>query len=114
MVKLKDNTLTKTEINSIYSKIIDINNKIEKMKKFKIKRKIINQETILLQENINKLIEEKKGLSKILESKKGHFRKNCLGKIVDYSGRSVITVEPRYNLNQCGLPKKIVEKSKIK
>ena len=48
-----------------------------------------------------------KSLSRILQGKKGHFRENILGKTVDYSGRSVIIVEPKLKLNECGLPKEM-------
>jgi DNA-directed RNA polymerase subunit beta' len=120
IIILKDNTLSKTDLNNLYAKIININNKIKKLLKFNIPKKIITAETSLLQENIDKLIVEKKtttnltkSLSKRMEGKTGHFRKNLLGKTVDYSGRSVITVEPKLNINQCGLPKKIVTNLKI-
>lgn len=50
-----------------------------------------------------------KSLSKIIQGKRGRFRENLLGKTVDYSGRSVIIVEPKLQINQCGLPKEIDE-----
>lgn len=113
MVQLKDksNVLIKTDLNQIYGKIIDINNKIGRLKKFNVTKKIIENENLSLQKIIDKLIVEKiaskdltKSLSRRLETKSGLFRKNLLGKTVNYSARSVITVEPKLKLNQCGLP----------
>lgn len=55
-----------------------------------------------------------KSLSEILKGKKGRFRENLLGKTVDYSGRSVIIVEPKLNVNECGLPEDMVVSLKLK
>nr|YP_009145447.1 RNA polymerase beta' subunit [Monomorphina parapyrum]AKL78920.1 RNA polymerase beta' subunit [Monomorphina parapyrum] len=120
IVKLQDNTIITTDLNFFYSKIIDSNNKIIKLRKMSVPENFLNNEKLILQENVDKLINNEskkntktanqnslKSLSKIIQGKRGRFRENLLGKTVDYSGRSVIIVEPKLNINQCGLPKEI-------
>lgn len=112
MIKLKDNTLARTEINQKYSKTIETNQKIEKLIKFGTEENFILDEKISLQKSVDQIIRSKEStnsLSTRIEGKPGFIRKNLLGKTVDYSARSVITVEPKLKLNQCGLPKEIGE-----
>nr|YP_009145380.1 RNA polymerase beta' subunit [Cryptoglena skujai]AKL39005.1 RNA polymerase beta' subunit [Cryptoglena skujai] len=121
IVRLKDKTIITTDLNFLYAKIIDINNKINKLRKMSVPENFLNNEKLLLQENVDKLINSEtsknnkytttkslKSLSKNIQGKRGRFRENLLGKTVDYSARSVIIVEPKLRLNECGLPLQII------
>nr|YP_009389109.1 RNA polymerase beta' subunit [Euglena archaeoplastidiata]AKR17882.1 RNA polymerase beta' subunit [Euglena archaeoplastidiata] len=118
IVKLHDNTIITTDLNFLYSKIVNSNNKIIKLRSMNVPETFLNNEKYSLQETVDKLINNEKetfnlskkplkSLSKILQGKKGRFRENLLGKTVDYSGRSVIIVEPLLELKQCGIPIKM-------
>nr|YP_007317179.1 beta' subunit of RNA polymerase [Monomorphina aenigmatica]AFZ88781.1 beta' subunit of RNA polymerase [Monomorphina aenigmatica] len=120
IVKLQDNTIITTDLNFLYAKVIDSNNKINKLRKMSVPETFLNNEKLILQENVDNLINNDtnkniskinqkslKSLSKIIQGKRGRFRENLLGKTVDFSGRSVIVVEPKLKINQCGLPKEI-------
>nr|YP_009144883.1 RNA polymerase beta' subunit [Euglenaria anabaena]AKJ83330.1 RNA polymerase beta' subunit [Euglenaria anabaena] len=122
ILKLQDKTIITTDLNFLYAKIIEINNKIIKLRKMSVTENFLNNEKKLLQDTVDKLINNEKNtknlilqskkplksLSKIIQGKKGRFRENLLGKTVDYSGRSVIIVEPKLKLNECGIPLKMV------
>jgi len=102
-------------------RIINRNNRLKKIKALHAPESIINHEKRLLQEAVDALIDNGrrsrpvtgsnnrplKSLSDMLKGKEGRFRKNLLGKRVDYSGRSVIVVNPHLRLHQCGLPKEM-------
>nr|YP_009503400.1 RNA polymerase beta' subunit [Euglena clara]AXA45458.1 RNA polymerase beta' subunit [Euglena clara] len=125
IVKLQDKSIIITDLNFLYGDIITINNKITKLRKMHVPETFLSNEKYILQEKVNKLIknekaqkfltkkkkEEKvqnlKSLTKNLQGKRGLFRENILGKTVDYSGRSVIIVEPNLKLAECGIPKEI-------
>jgi DNA-directed RNA polymerase subunit beta' len=121
IVKLKDKTLITTDLNFLYSNIINSNNKIKKIRKMSVPEIFLKREKTILQEKVDKLIVDEKSntlakntrkkklksLTNNIQGKKGRFRENLLGKTVDYSGRSVIVVEPLLKLNECGLPKEI-------
>lgn len=116
ILKMKDNTIITSDLNYIYTKIINNNNKIGQLQLMEVDKKIINKETILLKNAIevlfnsnkgNKSIKNIKSISKIIKGKHGRIRENLLGKTVDYSGRAVISIEPKLKLNECGIPIKI-------
>jgi DNA-directed RNA polymerase subunit beta' len=109
IIKLQDKTIIITDLNILYNKIINTNNKLKKIKRMLVPENFLHNELNSLQENVNLLIDNKKNqklksITNRLEGKKGRFRENLLGKTVDYSGRSVITVEPKLNLHQCEIP----------
>nr|YP_009032768.1 RNA polymerase beta' subunit [Euglenaformis proxima]AGL12034.1 RNA polymerase beta' subunit [Euglenaformis proxima] len=111
IVRFSDNTFAISELNSQYSDIIRINNNLKLLKKMFVSEKFLKKDKVKLQKSINNLIcpinsisEKLSSLSSRLKGKKGLFRKNLLGKTVDYSARSVIVVAPELSLNQCGLP----------
>nr|AKL79026.1 RNA polymerase beta' subunit [Euglena viridis] len=120
IVKLQDKTIITTDLNFLYGNIININNKIIKLRKMSVPENFLNNEKYMLQDKVDKLISTEKNtnlksinkkklkpLSSNIQGKKGRFRENLLGKTVDYSGRSVIVVEPKLKLNECGIPKEI-------
>jgi DNA-directed RNA polymerase subunit beta' len=116
IIKLEDKKIITTDLNQLYCKIININNKITKLKKMLIQEKYLNNEKSILQESVNELIinnekiktkKKLKSITKRIEGKKGRFRENLLGKTVDYSGRSVITIEPKLKLKECTIPEEI-------
>jgi hypothetical protein len=108
-------------LNDLYRRIINRNNRLKRITEIKAPESIINHEKRLLQESCDALIDNTrrqrpvtgssgrplKSLSDMLKGKEGRFRKNLLGKRVDYSGRSVIVVGPTLRLDQCGLPKEM-------
>lgn len=123
ILKMKDNNIITSDLNYIYTKIINSNNKLEQFKLMKVDEKIYNKEKILLKNSIetlinsnktNKYVKNIKSISKIIKGKHGRIRENLLGKTVDYSARAVITIEPTLKLNQCGIPIKICEFIKIR
>nr|YP_010700492.1 RNA polymerase subunit beta' [Strombomonas costata]WCH63630.1 RNA polymerase subunit beta' [Strombomonas costata] len=91
IVKLQDKTLITTDLNFLYAKIININSKINKLRKMLVPEPFLINEKFTLQ----------------IQGKRGRFRENLLGKTVDYSGRSVIIVEPNLKLNECGIPEEM-------
>ncbi len=121
MVQLDGGRFATSDLNDLYRRIINRNNRLKKIKALHAPESIINHEKRLLQEAVDALIDNGrrsrpvtgsnnrplKSLSDMLKGKEGRFRKNLLGKRVDYSGRSVIVVNPNLKLHQCGLPKEM-------
>ncbi|MHB9024486.1 MAG: DNA-directed RNA polymerase subunit beta' [Armatimonadota bacterium] len=121
MVQLDGGRFATSDLNDLYRRIINRNNRLKKIRDLHAPESIINHEKRLLQEAVDALIDNGrrsrpvtgsnnrplKSLSDMLKGKDGRFRKNLLGKRVDYSGRSVIVVGPQLKLNQCGLPKEM-------
>jgi DNA-directed RNA polymerase subunit beta' len=121
MVQLDGGRFATSDLNDLYRRIINRNNRLKKIKLLNAPESIINHERRLLQEAVDALIDNGrrsrpvtgsnnrplKSLSDMLKGKEGRFRKNLLGKRVDYSGRSVIVVGPHLKLHQCGLPREM-------
>lgn len=121
MVQLDGGRFATSDLNDLYRRIINRNNRLKKIMEIQAPESIINHEKRLLQEAVDALIDNGrrsrpvvgsnsrplKSLSDMLKGKEGRFRKNLLGKRVDYSGRSVIVVGPHLKLHQCGLPKEM-------
>ncbi len=121
MVQLDGGRFAASDLNDLYRRIINRNNRLRRIIDIKAPESIINHEKRLLQEAVDALIDNArrprpvtgsnrrplKSLSDMLRGKEGRFRKNLLGKRVDYSGRSVIVVGPDLQLHQCGLPKEM-------
>lgn len=126
MVALDGGRSATSDINDLYRRVINRNNRLKKLKEIHAPEVILRNEKRILQEAVDALIDNSmrrgsqayagnnpaqkrplKSISDNLKGKKGLFRSNLLGKRVDYSGRSVIVVGPTLNLNQCGLPKKM-------
>lgn len=121
MVQLDGGRFATSDLNDLYRRIINRNNRLKKIIEIQAPESIINHEKRLLQEAVDALIDNTrrarpvvgsnnrplKSLSDMLKGKEGRFRKNLLGKRVDYSGRSVIVVGPYLKLHQCGLPKEM-------
>ncbi len=121
MVQLDGGRFATSDLNDLYRRIINRNNRLRKIMEIQAPESIINHEKRLLQESVDALIDNGrrerpvvgsnsrplKSLSDMLKGKEGRFRKNLLGKRVDYSGRSVIVVGPKLKLHQCGLPKEM-------
>ncbi|MBO7393023.1 MAG: DNA-directed RNA polymerase subunit beta' [Abditibacteriota bacterium] len=119
MVQLDGGRFAASDLNDLYRRIINRNNRLKKEMEVPAPSSIINHEKRLLQEAVDALIDngrrsrpvvgsnnrQLKSLSDMLKGKEGRFRKNLLGKRVDYSGRSVIVVGPSLKLHQCGLPR---------
>ncbi len=123
MVALDGGRHATSDLNDLYRRVINRNNRLKKLKEINAPDVILRNEKRIIQEAIDALIDNSiakqndsaamsqsqkrplKSLSDNLKSKQGLFRQNLLGKRVDYSGRSVIVVGPTLNLNQCGLPK---------
>jgi len=121
MVQLDGGRFATSDLNDLYRRIINRNNRLKKIRELAAPESIVNHEKRLLQEAVDALIDNGrrarpvvgtnnrplKSLSDMLKGKEGRFRKNLLGKRVDYSGRSVIVVGPHLKLNQCGLPREM-------
>ncbi|HTQ10215.1 MAG TPA: hypothetical protein VMI31_09110, partial [Fimbriimonadaceae bacterium] len=121
MVQLDGGRFATSDLNDLYRRIINRNNRLKKIIEIHAPESIINHEKRLLQEAVDALIDNGrrarpvvgsnsrplKSLSDMLKGKEGRFRKNLLGKRVDYSGRSVIVVGPHLKLHQAGLPKEM-------
>ncbi len=121
MVQLDGGRFATSDLNDLYRRIINRNNRLKKIMEIHAPESIINHEKRLLQEAVDALVDNGrrarpvvgsnarplKSLSDMLKGKEGRFRKNLLGKRVDYSGRSVIVVGPHLKLHQCGLPKEM-------
>jgi len=121
MVQLDGGRFAASDLNDLYRRIINRNNRLQRIIEINAPESIINHEKRLLQEAVDALIDNSrrtrpvtgsnkrplKSLSDMLRGKEGRFRKNLLGKRVDYSGRSVIVVGPELKLHQCGLPKEM-------
>jgi len=121
MVQLDGGRFATSDLNDLYRRVINRNNRLKRLLELGAPDVIIRNEKRMLQESVDSLIDnsqrgkalsrrgrrELKSLSDMLKGKKGRFRRNLLGKRVDYSGRSVIVVGPKLKLYQCGLPKKM-------
>ena len=119
MVQLDGGRYATSDLNDLYRRVINRNNRLKRLLELGAPDVIIRNEKRMLQEAVDSLIDnsqrgkalsrrgrrELKSLSDMLKGKKGRFRRNLLGKRVDYSGRSVIVVGPQLKLYQCGLPK---------
>src|SRR6059036_3251626 len=100
LVPLDGGRFATSDLNDLYRRVINRNNRLKKLIELKAPDVIIRNEKRMLQEAVD-------ALSDTLKGKQGRFRQNLLGKRVDYSGRSVIVVGPELKLHQCGLPKKM-------
>lgn len=121
MVQLDGGRFATSDLNDLYRRIINRNNRLKKLMRVQAPDIIIQNEVRMLQESVDALIANHrrthpitgpgrrvlKSLSNSLEGKQGRFRQNLLGKRVDYSGRSVITVGPALDLHQCGIPREM-------
>jgi DNA-directed RNA polymerase subunit beta' len=119
MVQLDGGRFATSDMNDLYRRVINRNNRLKRLLELGAPDVIVRNEKRMLQEAVDSLIDnsqrgkalsrrgrrELKSLSDMLKGKKGRFRRNLLGKRVDYSGRSVIVIGPKLRLNQCGLPK---------
>ncbi|HEY3291439.1 MAG TPA: DNA-directed RNA polymerase subunit beta', partial [Anaerolineae bacterium] len=119
MVQLDGGRFATSDLNDLYRRVINRNNRLKRLLELGAPDVIVRNEKRMLQEAVDSLIDnsqrgkalsrrgrrELKSLSDMLKGKKGRFRRNLLGKRVDYSGRSVIVVGPNLKLHQCGLPK---------
>jgi len=122
MVQLDGGRYASSDLNDLYRRVINRNNRLKKLLELRAPEIIIRNEKRMLQEAVDALIDNGrrgkpvtggssnrplKSLSEILRGKQGRFRQNLLGKRVDYSGRSVIVVGPELKIYQCGLPKEM-------
>ncbi len=122
MVPLDGGRYAASDLNDLYRRVINRNNRLKKLYELKSPQIIIRNEKRMLQEAVDALIDNGrqgkpvtggssnrtlKSLSEVLRGKQGRFRQNLLGKRVDYSGRSVIVVGPELKIYQCGLPKEM-------
>jgi DNA-directed RNA polymerase subunit beta' len=119
MVQLDGGRFATSDMNDLYRRVINRNNRLKRLLELGAPDVIVRNEKRMLQEAVDSLIDnsqrgkalsrrgrrELKSLSDMLKGKKGRFRRNLLGKRVDYSGRSVIVIGPKLKLHQCGLPK---------
>jgi DNA-directed RNA polymerase subunit beta' len=121
LVPLDGGRFATSDLNDLYRRVINRNNRLKRLMELKAPEIIIRNEKRMLQEAVDALFDNGrrgrvitgpnnrplKSLSDTLKGKQGRFRQNLLGKRVDYSGRSVIVVGPQLRLHQCGLPKKM-------
>ena len=121
MVQLDGGRFATSDLNDLYRRVINRNNRLKKLLEMRAPEIIIKNEKRMLQEAVDALIDNGrrgrpvtgpnnralKSLSEMLRGKQGRFRQNLLGKRVDYSGRSVIVVGPEMKIYQCGLPKEM-------
>src|ERR1700736_2314862 len=121
MVQLDGGRFATSDLNDLYRRVINRNNRLKRLLELSAPEIIIRNEKRMLQEACDALIDngrrgravagsgnhKRKSLSDMLKGKQGRFRQNLLGKRVDYSGRSVIVVGPELKLHQCGLPKRM-------
>lgn len=124
MVALSGGRFATSDLNDLYRRIINRNNRLKKLVELNAPEVIRRNEMRMLQEAVDALIDNSaarggravsstggrrrlKSISDMLKGKQGRFRQNLLGKRVDYSGRSVIVVGPKLKINQCGLPKQM-------
>lgn len=121
MVQLDGGRFATSDLNDLYRRVINRNNRLQRLQEMGAPEIIVRNEKRMLQEAVDALIDNGrrgrtvigpnnrplKSLSNIIEGKQGRFRQNLLGKRVDYSGRSVIVVGPQLKLHQCGLPKEM-------
>ena len=121
LVPLDGGRFATSDLNDLYRRVINRNNRLKRLKELAAPEIIIRNEKRMLQEAVDALFDNGRrgktftgpnkrplrSLSDMLKGKQGRFRQNLLGKRVDYSGRSVIVVGPKLRLHQCGLPKKM-------
>ncbi len=124
MVPLDGGRFATSDLNDLYRRVINRNNRLKKLKELNAPEVIIRNEKRMLQEAVDALIDNSarhsktttastgqkrqlKSIADILKGKQGRFRQNLLGKRIDYSGRSVIVVGPDLKLDKCGLPKRM-------
>jgi len=124
LVELDGGRFASSDLNDLYRRIINRNNRLKRLYELQAPEVIIRNEKRMLQEAVNALLDNTmrsgkttvlqggqkralKSLADILKGKEGRFRRNLLGKRVDYSARSVIIVGPQLKMNQCGLPKMV-------
>ncbi|MFM9049423.1 MAG: DNA-directed RNA polymerase subunit beta', partial [Actinomycetota bacterium] len=121
MVQLDGGRFATSDLNDLYRRVINRNNRLKRLLDLGAPEIIVNNEKRMLQEAVDALFDNGrrgrpvtgpgnrplKSLSDMLKGKQGRFRQNLLGKRVDYSGRSVIVVGPQLQLHQCGLPKQM-------
>ncbi|MFZ2488317.1 MAG: DNA-directed RNA polymerase subunit beta' [Anaerolineae bacterium] len=121
MVQLDGGRFATSDLNDLYRRVINRNNRLRRLLELGAPDVIVRNEKRMLQEAVDSLIDngrrgravsrsgkrKLKSLSDMLKGKQGRFRRNLLGKRVDYSGRSVIVIGPTLKLHQCGLPKKM-------
>ncbi len=124
MVALDGGRFATSDLNDLYRRVINRNNRLKRLQTLNAPEVICRNEKRMLQEAVDALIDNNaratktvtastgqkrqlRSLADILKGKQGRFRQNLLGKRVDYSGRSVIVVGPRLNIDECGLPKKM-------
>ncbi len=119
LVPLEGGRFATSDLNDLYRRVINRNNRLKKLLELKAPEVIVRNEKRMLQEAVDALFDNGrhgrevlgsggrplKSLADMLKGKQGRFRQNLLGKRVDYSGRSVIVIGPELNLNECGLPK---------
>ena len=122
LVSLEGDRFTSSDLNDLYRRIINRNNRLQKVMDLHAPEIIVNNEKRMLQESVDALIDNGrrgkahnaanskrplKSLTDVVKGKGGRFRQNLLGKRVDFSGRTVIVVGPELKLHQCGLPKEM-------
>ena len=121
MVQLDGGRFATSDLNDLYRRVINRNNRLKRLLELQAPEIIVRNEKRMLQESVDALIDNSrrgrpvtgagnrplKSLSDMLKGKQGRFRQNLLGKRVDYSGRSVIVVGPELKIYQCGLPKEM-------
>ncbi|MBD3359768.1 MAG: DNA-directed RNA polymerase subunit beta' [Candidatus Buchananbacteria bacterium] len=124
MVPLDGGRFATSDLNDLYRRVINRNNRLKKLKELNAPEVIIRNEKRMLQEAVDALVDNSarhsktttastgqkrqlKSIADILKGKQGRFRQNLLGKRIDYSGRSVIVVGPNLPLDECGLPKRM-------
>ncbi|MFA5321136.1 MAG: DNA-directed RNA polymerase subunit beta' [Smithella sp.] len=121
LVPLDGGRFATSDLNDLYRRVINRNNRLKRLQELNAPEIIIRNEKRMLQESVDVLFDNGRrgraitgtnkrplrSLSDMLKGKQGRFRQNLLGKRVDYSGRSVVTVGPDLRLHQCGLPKKM-------
>ena len=121
LVPLDGGRFATSDLNDLYRRVINRNNRLKRLMELKAPSVIIKNEKRMLQEAVDALFDNSKrakvlkaggkralkSLSDMIKGKQGRFRQNLLGKRVDYSGRSVIVVGPELKMNQCGLPKRM-------
>ncbi|MDO9795062.1 DNA-directed RNA polymerase subunit beta', partial [Glaesserella parasuis] len=121
LVPLDGGRFATSDLNDLYRRVINRNNRLKRLLDLVAPDIIVRNEKRMLQESVDALLDNGrrgraitgsnkrplKSLADMIKGKQGRFRQNLLGKRVDYSGRSVITVGPYLRLHQCGLPKKM-------
>ncbi|MDP2598377.1 MAG: DNA-directed RNA polymerase subunit beta' [Candidatus Liptonbacteria bacterium] len=122
MVALDGGRYATSDLNDLYRRVINRNNRLKKLLEIKAPDVIVRNEKRMLQESVDALIDNSarfgvqqlsaqrrplRSLADMLKGKQGRFRQNLLGKRVDYSGRSVIVVGPKLKLDECGIPKRM-------